>query len=185
MKECSMCHIEKDESEFYIDQRKKAGSDRHRSICKACWRERKKAYCEANKEKISDNNRKYYAKNKVRENARSKRWKVENEYRAKELARNRLSRGHDFLNSMKTPCAKCGETRLHIIQFHHIDPSKKSFNLGVSRATRLDNDYLIPEIKKCVCLCANCHFEFHYFFGNKPRNPVEALEEYLGGSEND
>jgi hypothetical protein len=185
MKECSRCHIEKDESEFYIDSRKKTGSDRYRSICKTCWCERKKAYCKANKEKIAESDKLYRIKNRGRQNERAKRWRTENADRVKERNSKRLINGHAFLNSMKTPCRKCGETRLHVIHFHHIDPAKKSFNIGVSKASRIDTDSLIPEIKKCICLCANCHQEFHYFYGYKPRNPAEALKEYLGVDEID
>jgi hypothetical protein len=29
-------------------------------------------------------------------------------------------------------------------------------------------------------LCRNCHKEFHYFYGTKPKKPVESLSEYLG-----
>ena len=44
---------------------------------------------------------------------------------------------------------------------------------------------LCNEIKKCVCLCSNCHDEFHYFYGDHPNDPVEALTKYLEGDLND
>lgn len=185
MKECSRCHIEKDESEFYIDPRKKTGSDRHRSICKVCWGERKKEYCKANKEKISEGNRRYYSKNKDRVKEIAKKWKEDNAERHQELYKRRLTQGHERLNSLRKPCIKCGENRLHIIHFHHIDPSKKSFDVTVSKAMREDTDTLLQEINKCVCMCANCHQEFHWFYGYKPTNPVESLKEYLGVDEID
>lgn len=83
----------------------------------------------------------------------------------------------NFVESLKTDCCKCGEDRPWVIQFHHINPSEKSFNLSTS-GTRSRNT-IWNEVQKCVCLCSNCHDEFHHFFGNKPINPVEALDEYL------
>ena len=97
---------------------------------------------------------------------------------------NRLQRQKtiDFVNSSRTPCVKCGEDRLYIIDFHHIDNRTKEFNItrgvkGKGRKTIED------EIKKCVCLCRNCHAEFHYIYGHQPEHPVEALQEYLKGGD--
>ena len=89
----------------------------------------------------------------------------------------RNDRGREFLFSLKTPCAKCGETRPHVLQFHHIDPSTKTATICAIK--KYPSDVIIAEVEKCVCLCANCHFEFHFLYGNKPKNPVGALEEYL------
>ena len=86
-------------------------------------------------------------------------------------------KGMNFLFSLKTPCAKCGETRPHIIQFHHINPADKEHDMA--RIKKYPADVVISEVKKCVCLCANCHFEYHFFYGNKPKDPVGTLEEYL------
>ena len=82
-----------------------------------------------------------------------------------------------FIESMKVPCEKCGEDRLYLIQFHHIDPKKKKFAVCTpgtrSKAT------IWEEIDKCVCLCSNCHDEFHYLYGKQPENPGDSLLEYL------
>lgn len=50
-------------------------------------------------------------------------------------------------------CAGCGET--HNLQFDHIDPSTKSFN--VSRMWGLSKDKFWSELKKCQLLCEECH----------------------------
>jgi EAL domain-containing protein (putative c-di-GMP-specific phosphodiesterase class I) len=42
------------------------------------------------------------------------------------------------------------------LQFHHIDPSQKEFEISES-AYSLEN--LKAEAKKCILLCANCHAE--------------------------
>ncbi len=86
----------------------------------------------------------------------------------------------DFVNSLKTPCVKCGEDRFYIIDFHHIDNEAKEF--GISRSIRGRGRKAIEkEVKKCVCLCRNCHTEFHYIYGNTPKNPVTDLQKYLKG----
>lgn len=56
-------------------------------------------------------------------------------------------------------CVCCGYSRHAVaLQFHHIDPSAKSFGLGVRGITR-SIARLREEASKCVLLCANCHAE--------------------------
>lgn len=56
-------------------------------------------------------------------------------------------------------CKLCGYARHSAaLQFHHVDPSTKSFGLGVRGITR-SIDKLRNEAAKCVLLCANCHAE--------------------------
>lgn len=82
-----------------------------------------------------------------------------------------------FLDSLKSSCAKCGEIRPYVIHFHHVNPREKEFNLA-NCGTRA-YEVIFEESLKCVCLCANCHEEFHHFYGLVPEFPEEALEEYL------
>lgn len=83
-----------------------------------------------------------------------------------------------IIETLKRPCEKCGEERLYLIQFHHIDPRDKKFSIacGAGKSTLS----ILEEIGKCVCLCSNCHDEFHHFYGNNPEHPVEDLGKYLG-----
>jgi hypothetical protein len=54
-------------------------------------------------------------------------------------------------------CSVCSYDKCSsALQFHHIDPSEKEFEISES-AYSLEN--LIAEAKKCVLLCANCHAE--------------------------
>jgi transposase len=56
-------------------------------------------------------------------------------------------------------CVLCGYARHSAaLQFHHVDPSTKSFGLGVRGITR-SIARLREEASKCVLLCANCHAE--------------------------
>lgn len=84
----------------------------------------------------------------------------------------RLKLRNDFVNSQKKCCAKCGETRTYVLEFHHKDPNEKEFTIGQMKNYPLDK--FQKEIDKCVVLCANCHKEFHTF----EREGV-TLEEYL------
>lgn len=56
-------------------------------------------------------------------------------------------------------CRLCGYDRCQAaLQFHHLDPSTKSFALSLRGVTR-SIDRLRAEAAKCVLLCANCHAE--------------------------
>lgn len=54
-------------------------------------------------------------------------------------------------------CACCGlEDAPQLYDFHHIDPSTKSFGIANASTTRSRQAYA-DEAKKCIMLCANCH----------------------------
>ncbi len=56
-------------------------------------------------------------------------------------------------------CALCGYHRcIAALEFHHRDPSTKSFGVARKGATRR-LDLLRAEASKCVLLCGNCHAE--------------------------
>ena len=93
----------------------------------------------------------------------------------------RRLRDKDWLYQQKKPCAKCGENRPYAIDFHHINPSEKSFQIS-GMVREKSRESILAEIQKCVCLCKNCHAEFHYLYGRQPDKPVKSLTEYLGRS---
>lgn len=81
-----------------------------------------------------------------------------------------------YLDSVKTPCIQCGERRKYVIDFHHIDPDTKLYN--INKVVKAQSwDALNAELKKCICLCRNCHQEFHYFYGSAATKA--DLLEYL------
>lgn len=71
-------------------------------------------------------------------------------------------------------CLKCKENRWWVIDFHHLDPNIKEFNIS-SKLNGLKLETLKNEINKCINLCANCHREFHHL--EKINNIT--IEEYL------
>lgn len=82
-----------------------------------------------------------------------------------------------FVQTFKTPCAKCGIDIPYVLNFHHINPATKSFDLGKAYTKKYED---IPkEVEKCVCLCYNCHHTYHYFYGMRPSSPEESLSDFL------
>lgn len=77
-----------------------------------------------------------------------------------------------IVDNLRTICEKCGDTRPYIIDFHHKDKNEKEITIGQMKR---GIDSLKKEIDKCVCLCANCHREFHYL---KKQQGI-TIEEYL------
>lgn len=60
-------------------------------------------------------------------------------------------------------CERCGYNKcVAALDFHHKDPSQKSFSIG-SRGYTRSFEKVKVEIDKCEILCANCHREEHYF----------------------
>jgi transposase len=56
-------------------------------------------------------------------------------------------------------CALCGfDQHPAALQFHHLDPSTKSFQIGEGGLTR-GIEKARAEAAKCVLLCSNCHAE--------------------------
>jgi transposase len=54
-------------------------------------------------------------------------------------------------------CQLCGyDEHMAALQFHHLDPSRKSFGLSMRGFTR-SFEKMRSEAAKCVLLCANCH----------------------------
>ena len=73
----------------------------------------------------------------------------------KSLRKNRNRQ--ELLKLHGSKCSVCSYDKCSsALQFHHIDPSEKEFEISES-AYSLEN--LISEAKKCVLLCANCHAE--------------------------
>ena len=58
-------------------------------------------------------------------------------------------------------CQKCGyDKNLGVLEFHHLDPSKKDYNWN--RLTKKPWDEIVKELQKCIMVCRNCHAELHH-----------------------
>ena len=67
----------------------------------------------------------------------------------------------EFLRTIvEMRCAICNYDKcIGALDFHHIDPTEKSFAISDSNVRDLDR--LLPEIQKCAILCCRCHREYH------------------------
>ena len=126
--QCQKCKIDKPEQEFY---KEKNGYIRKK--CKQCIIEESRINQLKHKEYRKQYCKEYHRKHKDERNIKDM------EYRQK-------------VQSLKTPCMKCGESRLYIIDFHHVDPAEKSFNIN-RKTAKSDFSIIEDEVKKCVCLC--------------------------------
>lgn len=64
-------------------------------------------------------------------------------------------------------CSLCPEDDECTIELHHLDPSKKDFNVS-ELAWRGAWKKLMEEVDKCIVVCGNCHTKIHKY----------GLEEY-------
>jgi hypothetical protein len=64
-----------------------------------------------------------------------------------------------------TACWKCGYDKglegRSVLELHHIDPSKKLFNVSCREMTALQLERVLEELQKCCLLCCRCHREYH------------------------
>jgi transposase len=69
-------------------------------------------------------------------------------------------------------CILCGYSRCaRALEFHHLDPETKQFELGYRGCTR-SLASLRAEARKCVLLCSNCHAEVEAGIAAVPLNSV-------------
>jgi hypothetical protein len=140
-KVCSRCQEEKALSEF---RRHSKNKDCWQSWCNCCHNIGNAQYRVANKEEINNHLREYYSRNgdRIREERKSSRDAVY---------------GRIF-NHFGGECYICGyqEPFYEVYDCHHINPADKVEI--ISKMIHLDWDtVLLPELKKCVYLCSNCH----------------------------
>lgn len=89
---------------------------------------------------------------------------------------NAKERNFEYIKQQKScGCAKCGEKRFYVLDFHHKNPEEKEYNINTMRVS-YSLEKIQAEIDKCVVLCSNCHREFHYL---EAQNNLK-IEDYLG-----
>jgi hypothetical protein len=59
----------------------------------------------------------------------------------------------------KNGCLLCPEKEHCCLDAHHVQ--KKSFEIGRLLSNRVSPEKVVRELKKCVCLCSNCHRKLH------------------------
>lgn len=83
------------------------------------------------------------------------------EYIKKAVSKRRKKLKEMALEHSGGKCIICGYNKSkRALVFHHVDPSKKDFGLGLNGLTR-SWKRVKAEIDKCALLCSNCHMEIH------------------------
>ena len=78
----------------------------------------------------------------------------------KAVSRFRKNRKALLVKVMGSKCSLCGYYKcIGALEFHHIIPEDKSFQLSSGNCHSLEKD--LQEAKKCILVCANCHREIH------------------------
>jgi hypothetical protein len=133
-KVCKKCGKEKPIERF---RKRKDSKDGFRSECKDCFNLYFRQYF-SSKEKMD----KQAAR--VKKNKEVYRWRF-SEYK--------LERG----------CEKCGYNKCaRALHFHHINPKTKKFTISKAATRSMSKENIEKELKKCILLCANCHFELEH-----------------------
>jgi len=104
---------------------------------------------------------------------RTQKYKKQNPQKWKEYDNKRNKKCKSIIDGWKSSgCTKCKETRVWVLDAHHIDPSQKDLSIGdIGHGP----NKLKEELKKCIPLCSNCHRDFHY----QEKNLNITLKEYL------
>ena len=87
-------------------------------------------------------------------------------------------RKKDLASLFGGKCCICGfDAFQEALEFHHIDPSIKSFGLTDSTAVTKALEKQLEEARKCVLLCANCHRGVHAGYLELPKDAEYSFNE--------
>lgn len=95
-----------------------------------------------------------------------KKWQKENRIKLHSyLRQNRRSFKQKYVDYKGGKCSICGYNKCtSALEFHHINPQEKELSF---RNTIRDWVKAKKELDKCICVCANCHRELHYYLEGK------------------
>lgn len=77
--------------------------------------------------------------------------------RAKNNRHNEYAKTKQLIRNLKPKCVICGEDWPAALDFHHINPSEKEFQVVASYSRKK----IVAEAQKCIVLCSNHHRKFH------------------------
>ena len=97
---------------------------------------------------------------RIKRNTYARKYREQNRERHKAKDLKRYTTALNFIRHAKSGgCSQCGEKTPVCIDFHHIDPTTKLFNISSRLSKSIKT--LWNEIAKCTLLCANCHRKLH------------------------
>ena len=74
-------------------------------------------------------------------------------------------------------CGICGYHKcINSLHFHHINPEEKEFGLSSMKVSNWPK--IVKELRKCVCLCSNCHGEVEANITQIPESIKRFDEEF-------
>lgn len=99
------------------------------------------------------------------------------EYLKTAVAKRRRTLKLKAIESPGAACCLCGYSKHQgVLDFHHIDPTTKSFGISAGGFSRSWTS-IETELKKCILVCANCHREIE--LGLHKKEVVEQLYRRL------
>lgn len=100
-------------------------------------------------------------------------------YQRDRYLKRRVVRKLAFIKLAGGVCQRCAETHPGILDFHHIDPETKLFNIGkalnVDGNLKITDADILQEIQKCELLCRNCHGKHHISWTEVELEMMEQL----------
>lgn len=145
---CTKCKINKSLNMFSYNR------GRPRPQCKECRVKESRQYYYKNLE-----DRKIYHKKHLQKLYKNDQTRLRLNEISANSRKKKIQKYREFMKKQK--CNKCDFNDYRALQWHHKDPSTKSFTIS-SQAGHTSWDKLMSEINKCECLCANCHFILHH-----------------------
>ena len=150
--QCTICGEIKPEEEFpKLTEKSKRNPDKiyRRRECKSCFYNKQAKFRVEEGERLRKRRLELYQINKEH----IQKWRNNNRDHLNKLAKeNRLKRKAIMIEMLGGKCVDCGTTEN--LQFDHIDPSKKSFNISCVLSERM-----LTELEKCELRCGDCHLE--------------------------
>lgn len=67
----------------------------------------------------------------------------------------------DYIKSLNPKCQVCLESELACLDFHHLNPQEKEYEISTLIGNGASLDKIKTEMQKCCILCSNCHRKFH------------------------
>ena len=89
-------------------------------------------------------------------------------------------RKKDLIRVFHSQCCICGFNSFpQALEFHHVNPSEKSFGITDSKSVTKALDKQLEEMKKCILVCANCHRGIHQNYIQVPENYQKFYDEQI------
>ena len=97
---------------------------------------------------------------KAFEAAKMRQWRIDNPEAHKAATKRAYEKRNKWIQSFKTQCKHCSESRFPCLDFHHRDSGQKI--AAIAQVRHWSHERLKAEIEKCDIVCANCHRWLHW-----------------------